>query len=434
MGRCTVRGWRSKGLVLLLWMSGLCGAGAQEAVVVDSIRFEGNEVTREQVLRQELLFREGDPLDREAVEETRQALMNLGLFQSVQARVETRGETAAVVYHLEEKYYFFPLPRLSRTSDGDVRYGGDLRFDNFLGLNQRLRLLLEWEDAGSDASAEGSRRLDLSYEVPRLPGSAWGVALDVKDEHLNESGADEPEHVPYDESIQRLGVSVSRWLDRRGPSSGWRAGLGVAWEQRRYERLQVPGPIPDGARDITWTGSLRYTDVTDLGVRREGVAYGAGLSWGSPALGSSRGHQSLSLDYRAYRTLGEGPLPSNLNYRMRLALASGSPFGGEPHSLGGSDQLRGYPRDYRKGDVLALLNTEYLRPVLGNPELRAVGFVDVGGVWPRRHVDLSDLHAGVGVGLRINLKWFVRTNLRLDYAYGIDARDSKVYAGTSHTF
>ncbi|MCG5534474.1 BamA/OMP85 family outer membrane protein [Ectothiorhodospira mobilis] len=431
MGRCKGQGWW---VGLLLLMFGASGTGAQEAVVVDSIRFEGNEVTREQVLRQELLFREGDPLDREVVEETRQALMNLGLFQSVQARVETRGETAAVVYHLEEKYYFFPLPRLSRTSDGDVRYGGDLRFDNFLGLNQRLRLLLEWEDAGSDASAEGSRRLDLSYEVPRLPGSAWGVALDVKDEHLNESGADEPEHVPYDESIQRLGVSVSRWLDRRGPSSGWRAGLGVAWEQRRYERLQVPGPIPDGARDITWTGSLRYTDVTDLGVRREGVAYGAGLSWGSPALGSSRGHQSLSLDYRAYRALGEGPLPSNLNYRMRLALASGSPFGGEPHSLGGSDQLRGYPRDYRKGDVLALLNTEYLRPVLGNPELRAVGFVDVGGVWPRRHVDLSDLHAGVGVGLRINLKWFVRTNLRLDYAYGIDARDSKVYAGTSHTF
>jgi cell division septal protein FtsQ len=43
------------------------------AVPINEIRFEGNQVTREQVMRQELLLREGDEADIEKVEASRQA-------------------------------------------------------------------------------------------------------------------------------------------------------------------------------------------------------------------------------------------------------------------------------------------------------------------------------------------------------------------------
>ncbi|SEK49521.1 BamA/TamA family outer membrane protein [Ectothiorhodospira marina] len=402
--------------------------------VISEIRFEGNRVTRESVMRQELTIRGGDPLDAQALEHSRQALMNMGLFRSVASRVEVTDGEAEVIFSVSEKYYIFPLPRLSRTSDGDIRYGGDLRFDNFLGYNQVLRMRLQWEDAGSDTSEEASRTFSVSYSIPRIPRTAWGLSLSFEDDSVVESASAEDGHGKHDKMTQQWGASITRWLDRQGPSTGWRASLGVNREERRHEAHAPGGAVPEDARVLSWSGGLGFTDVADLGRRREGVEYGVSVSFGGRAIGSDTSHQDLSLYYRAYRPLDDHELAANLNYQARFAVAGRTAFGDEAYSLGGGSNLRGYPRDYREGDLLLLLNTEYLRPLFGRADVRGVGFVDVGGVWPRRDIDLSDVHLGAGLGLRINLRWFVRTDLRLDYAYGVSANDSRVYAGTNHAF
>ncbi|OOG23041.1 outer membrane protein assembly factor [Thioalkalivibrio denitrificans] len=393
------------------------------------IAFEGNRVTRASVLRQELLIREGDPADPGAIEASRQSLMNLGLFKDVRAETASVEGGVVLTYHLAEKYFYFVLPRLSRSADGDLRYGGEVRADNVFGLNHRLRLRFDIDEAAS-GTEQRDERLSLGYRVARVPGTRFGAGLDLGmgDRTKSPSGGNDSDR--YRERYRYTGLSLSRWLDRRGPSRGWRLDTGVRWESRRYQALDSEAELPDAGEDVSWRVGVRFTDVADLGVRREGVEYGGGVTLGVPDLGANRDHQRFDLFYRRYRGLG-GELPSNLNYQVRAGWANDTPFGQTAYSVGDSSSLRGYKRDYREGDVRLLLNMEYLRPLFGNPNVRGVLFADAGGVWPSNDVDLSDMLASAGIGLRVNLRWFVSTELRVDAAYGDEGR---VYVGTSHTF
>lgn len=409
-------------LVLLV-----CRAGAAEPVV--EIRFEGNRTTREPVLRQELLFAEGDPADPGVIEASRQSLMNTGLFKDVGADTVARDDGVVVTYRLTEKYFYFVLPRLNRSADGDIRYGAEVRADNLLGLNQQLRLLYEIDEPEGGTERDGVQ-YSLNYRMPRIPGTRFGAAFDLGEETRERSPSAGDDVDRYEESIRYVGVSVFRWLDRRGPSRGWRMDMGTRWETRRYDGVDSGAVLPDAGEDVSWHLGVIYTDVADLGVRREGLEYGGRLTVGIPGLGVNRNHQRLDLFYRRYTGLG-GAQPANLNYQLRFGWTGDTPFGGFAYDLGSSSTVRGYPTDYREGDVRLLANAEYLRPLFGNPAVRGVVFMDAGGVWPRDDLDPGDFLFSGGLGLRINLRWFVRTDLRLDAAWG---SEGKVYAGTSHAF
>ncbi|MFW5452234.1 POTRA domain-containing protein [Thioalkalivibrio sulfidiphilus] len=396
---------------------------------VVEIAFEGNRVTRESVLAQELLIREGDPAEPEVIEASRQSLMNLGLFRDVRAETVPVDGGVAVTFHVTEKYFYFVLPRFSRNADGDIRYGGEVRADNVFGFNHQLRLRFEIDEPEGGIEQRGER-FSMSYQVPRVPGTRFGASLDLGDSNRIRSPSGGNESDRYREHYRYTGFSLSRWLDRRGPSRGWRMDTGVRWETRRYRVLDSGAQLPESGEDVSWRVGVLFTDVADFDVRREGVEYGVGLGWGARELGANRDHQRVDLFYRRYRGLG-GEMPSNLNYQLRAGWASDTPFGEAAYSVGDSSSLRGYSRDYREGDARLLLNIEYLRPLFGNPAVRGVVFADAGGVWPSDDVDLTDLLASAGIGLRIKLRWLVRTELRIDAAWG---NESKVYVGTSQTF
>lgn len=411
-------------LGLLVWSAGLWAAPP-----VVEIRFEGNRVTREPVLRQELLLQEGDPANPEVIEASRQSLMNMGLFKDVTAETEIVDDGAVVTYRFTEKYFYFLLPRLNRSADGDIRYGGELRLDNVAGLNQQLRVRYE-VDEPSGGSEQDSVRLDLDYKVPRVPGTRFGAGLQLGVRRTEQSPSEGGLMDRYEEKARYMGMSLSRWLTRRGPSRGWHLDVGTRWESRNYEPLDADAAPPQSGDDLSWRAGLIFADVADYGVRLDGVEYGGVATVGTTGLGAKRNHERLDLFYRRYATLG-GELPSSLHYQLRAGWTSDTPFGDDAYTIGSSSSLRGYPRDYRVGDVRLLANVEYLRPLFGYPAVRGVVFTDIGGVWPRGDIDVGDVHVGAGLGLRINLRWFVRTDLRADAAYGNEGR---VYVGTSHTF
>ncbi|MEJ2481531.1 MAG: POTRA domain-containing protein, partial [Acidihalobacter sp.] len=118
-------GWFALGLMLAFWL--LAGAAQAEEERIAAIRFAGNEVTRDSVLRQQLTIRVGEPLDPAAVEASRQAIMNLGLFTKVTDSVEHTPKGAVVTFTVHEKLYTWLLPRLGRNTDGDISLGGELR-------------------------------------------------------------------------------------------------------------------------------------------------------------------------------------------------------------------------------------------------------------------------------------------------------------------
>lgn len=105
--------------------------------------------------------------------------------------------------------------------------------------------------------------------------------------------------------------------------------------------------------------------------------------------------------------------------------------GAEPQIfyMGGSWDMRGYPRRYFMGRKLILLNNELRVPVIdnllvgfpfGNFELQAIRgavFMDIGNAWSEDlslKKELTQVHGAFGLGLRARLSYF--TVLRLDFA------------------
>lgn len=84
-----------------------------------SIRFEGNEVTREHVLLREMSVVPGDPADPVLIERSRQAILDLGLFRQVETQEEATPDGVALIVRVREKRCLLPIPRLDTSSDGD---------------------------------------------------------------------------------------------------------------------------------------------------------------------------------------------------------------------------------------------------------------------------------------------------------------------------
>ncbi|WP_375418540.1 POTRA domain-containing protein [uncultured Hymenobacter sp.] len=150
-----------------------CGTDSLRPLCVAAVLFAGNAVTREQILRAELDFREGDSLTLAGLaarlEANRSRLFNLQLFHNVRVQATCRAGQLTVLFGLEERWYLFPLPIFSLADrnfnawlDRPDRwrrfdYGLRLVRYNFRGRNERLSLTLQ----------QGfNRRYDLFYDAP----------------------------------------------------------------------------------------------------------------------------------------------------------------------------------------------------------------------------------------------------------------------------
>jgi len=410
---------------------------AEASGVIAEIRFEGNDTTKEVVLRQELTVAPGDPVSRERIEESRQAIMNLGLFKRVRARVEPLGEAPGegdqiVVFDVSEKWYVLPLPKFDQDADGDYAYGFELTWENFLGYNQRLELLHETTER-DDGNKEVKR--EFAYDIPRIPRTDLGLSLFlrrtdstplIEDAVLGDG--------VYDLQRDSFGWTASRWLTRSGPSRGWRGSVGNDIFKDNYEYQQgVEGLVIDRKIVETWLGAA-YHAVYEHPWHREGYEYGWTFAVSSHEFGSDDGYQRLDLFHRGY----SHPVfwgNDNLNTQVRLGYGRGYDDEVHAYSIGSSKTLRGYERqpDLR-GDVLALVNLEYLKPILGYRSLRGALFADIGNVYDTDAVDLTELEVGGGLGLRWKIRALVRTDLRVDIAWGRDQEDYEIYVGTKQAF
>ena len=113
---------------------------------VGRIEFAGNRVTRPEVLARELTQRRGEICSLDDVIDGIQSLMDLGLFRSVRAELElerrpfavggggSAGEVLVLRYIVREKLFFLAIPRLSRTSDGELSFIRRL-FGNIGGIS-----------------------------------------------------------------------------------------------------------------------------------------------------------------------------------------------------------------------------------------------------------------------------------------------------------
>ncbi len=403
-----------------------------QAITISEIRFVGNKVTRERILRQELIINPGDTITPSQLEQSRQSILDLGLFKTVLVNIS---ETGAVVFTVVEKSYLLLLPRFSHDSDRNrITPGVKLTVNNIAGLNQRLNLTYTQDDA-EDAEDGKQDELSVGFFYPKVAGTLYNLNTSVNIRHapLQSFQAGVPV-ADYKKDEFSISLLISRWLQKTAPSSGWLAGLGMRIAIRDYHYVSGLDNAFTDDRAISMLGQISYTDIHDHIYSRSGVQYGYQLEQGLELLGSDYQFNRHLLYYRHFLRLKREH--QNLNIQARLGFSDGpsSNLGEDAYAIEGYGDLRAYNREV-SGDAFALLNLEYLRPILGRKHIRSLLFVDVGNAYASNsEIDFTDLKWAGGFGVRWKIRRFVDLDLSLEYAYDFDNQNDKVYFKTSGAF
>ena len=206
-----------------------------------------------------------------------------------------------------------------------------------------------------------------------------------------------------------LGQGVSVFLSARRDAVGYDA---VPFY------LDPPvGELLDAAAIVGALGIEFTTDARDARLSATRGYYGSLLFENAGRyFGGERAFNRALLDLRGYAPLARTASgPAVLAVRLLGGSATGEnvPLS-EQFFLGGYELLRGYDLYSIRGDRMLLASVEARIPLSSG--LQGVLFADTGNAWaPGVRANLSDLRAGVGVGLR-----FLTPigPLRLDAAYG----------------
>lgn len=132
-----------------------------QAVIVRSVRVEGNETTEDFVILREMGNVPGDTLDLGRLKYDENRIYSLGLFNRVEIEHSTEGDQADLLVRVHERWYFYPFPVLGIKYGklANAFYGLGVVHTNFRGRNERL--LFEFA-LGFD------RWVRLIYQTPRL--------------------------------------------------------------------------------------------------------------------------------------------------------------------------------------------------------------------------------------------------------------------------
>lgn len=399
---------------------------------VNVISFEGNKITNAEVISRELPQLPGESCSLDKVIDGIQNTLDLGLFKSVRAELRLDDENLELVYIVAEKIFFLPIPRISRTSDGELRIGAQLRWDNFLGRLHQLKLTYEKRQE-DDGQGRAGYVHSLDYNVPRFFGSRFGMAVSLDRVRRNSEMAQDG--VVYGEALresQRAEWRLARWAKDSTGVQGLSYFLGFGFEDRSYEiRSGSTGPF-EGGQNATLLAGFEVQRVHQDTFSRRGYEYGVTLRLADPAWGGDFKYAQLDAHMRWFRPMVRPQ--TNLNVQLRLGLSTLAPFGQRNYGIGGGEVIRGMRTGFATGDILTLANVEYLSGFFSYPALRWVAFSDIGNVFLKNDVRLHRQILRGGLGLRWKLEELTNTDLRFDVAW--DPKRSKLtpYLSTSLTF
>lgn len=426
----------------------------------------GNQLhldTKEGVVRRELLFREGDRLDREAIEQTERNLRALPFLRS--ARVETvAGETeggVGVLVVVADSWSTTPEARLAKVGNKWI-WGFGVAEENLLGRGKELQVM-----HSADLEREATF---LAYRDPRLLGTRTSLSTlysDASDGHFASIGAERRFYAldtlwgfaarveDFDrldplyengETIEDLrhrrqggSMDVARAV-RRTASSAVRLQLGyefsrddVDLDRRQFGVLRIGvTTVSHDYRALTHVNRFERTEDINLG-NQASAFFGVSSPFlggepGHPTFVSLAGSRGLSLNTRGF-LLGaaswqardrRGGLENSIA-RARVDLvqkisarrvvlakadfAYGANLDPEVQlRLGAESGLRGYPVRQFNGNRSLLLSAEG-RWFVADDVARLVSlglacFIDSGFAWPEGSpMALKDLRSDVGVSL-----------------------------------
>ncbi len=399
---------------------------------VRSIVFSGNHVTKPQVLLREIKQSIDTECSIDQIVDSIQAIMDLSLFKTVYADLALVDDELQLQFTVKEKVYFLVIPRISRTSDAELRGGVQMRFDNFLGRMHEMRITSERRKE-DDGEGPGGFVHRVAYNIPRFFGSDYGFSFEVgSDRRQLNLSVDGTELGAAQSETQSLGFSFSRWVNQSRGVQGLRYFFGARLAQRDLDVLSgEAGPFV-GGQDLSFILGFENKQVRQDAFRRRGTVIGTQLTLANNKVNSDFEYSRVDVYGKVYIPLPNGI--RNLNVQALLGISDGAAFGESSYSIGGGEKFRGMQSGQASGELLAVVNIEYLHAWFSYPQWRWVAFTDIGNVAKRSKGDILKLRARGGLGLRWKLESLSNTDIRLDVAWDPSRERVQTYVSSNLTF
>ncbi len=399
---------------------------------VGRIDLRGNTVTKMNVVRRQLQIRPGQLYNTVAVEETRNRLLETGLFNQVTISpiAAEPGVRNALVELEEAKTAQFLIGAGVSSNTGLV---GKVSFTerNF----DLLAWPTSWQDVTSGRAFKGAGQI---FSLTAEPGTEFmSFRVDWREPYLFDlpislgtraflftAGRE-----TYDETRYGGLVSLGHLFKNR-----WYGEVSGRIESIRADDLssEAPPDVQDVAGTTTLVGTkgMLVRDTTDsrwLPSRGDRISLSYEQVMGDFVFGRS------IADYHVYRTLYLDPL--DRKHILAGAVSAGAICGDSPvferFYGGGFGSIRGFdfrgisPRQgrYEKvvgGDFTLFAGAEYTFPLVGR-QLRGVIFVDSGTV--ERDIQIRNYRVSAGFGIRLHARFFGDVPMSLDFGFPINKGD-----------
>lgn len=385
-----------------------------ERVVVGAVRFEGNKVTREGVLRRRVELAPGEPLNPIMLEKARYRISRLGVFEVVDLRYEPAdGATRDPVFTLREGPRYETNLIFGYGSYEQVRGGVEYRQKNIMGRAHQSRLEL----IQSLKSTSG----DYTYTVPEL----FGESLDGTGKLFGL----QRQEIAF--LRQEFGVSVT--LRRPVRRLGGEATAGYTFQALRNRRNALSTQATDekqvnvASLNVGLSGDRRDSPLRP----RHGYHWTTQIEAADPKLGGQTTYQRFEFG-GAYHTGWGGGRWVHIGLTHGVITTIGSNDATLPVNKrfypGGDNSIRGYQRgeaaprgaDGRFVGAKAQLlgNLEFEQAL--TPSWSVVAFGDaLGSAVSLRDYPFSERLYSVGLGLRYQT---LIGPIRVEYGRNINPR------------
>jgi outer membrane protein insertion porin family len=398
----------------------------RQKIYVNRVTIQGNDKTRDNVIRRELRITDGQLFSGKAIRRSSQRLNKLGYFSEVDIEPVPGPEPTEMDLKVTVKEQ--PTGMLSAgigySTYSKVFLTASIKEENLLGRSYSL---------GFEANlSEQSQTYTISFTNPNLYDSDFLVGADT---YLLDR-----EYSSY--SKQTIGAKL-----RLGHPLGEYTRLFWGYRADQYTIYDLEDDASDYARDYegdNWSSVAHAAVVRDTTDRRfnpsEGTKTRIFSEYGGGVLGGDDNFISTLGDYSFYVPLFWGTVfhgHTRVGFVFRNQRDEIPPF--ERFYLGGMNTVRGYandeisPIDPETGDEIGgvrefYTNLEFLFPIWEDAGLVGLAFYDTGNTWEEGDsffVDNSpndaDLVFGMYRSVGFGLRWYSPLGpMRLEYGYALD--------------
>lgn len=409
---------------------------------VGEVRIEGNEVTKDRVIRQYTELAPSDIFDNTKLRLSQQRLVETRLFQVEPAQgimptvqIDPANDPSSEFQDI--------LVRVQEAQTGSLMFGVGVNSDAGVGgslvINERnfdiARLPTSWSDLWSGRAFRGAGQ---ELRIEAVPGNlVQRYAVTFR----------EPRLFGLDYSLTTSGYLFSRiYQAYREERAGGRFTLGKRFTPTiggsltyRIENVNINNPAQPTPQDIEDVLGNNFINSFRVGVDHDTR---------DSALAPSKGHYvelsfeqaigefyfpKAGVEARQFFTTyqrGDGSGKHVLSLRGEVGFAGSQTPVFERYYAGGFTTLRGFqfrgvgPTDNGievGGDFLMLTSAEYYIPVTADDNFGFVVFCDAGTV--ESNIELLDYRVAAGFGLRVRVPMMGPVPLAFDFGFPINKTD-----------